>query len=329
MRRRDFLKTICGSTITWPLVAHAQQGERVRRIGVLMSTAADDPDAQASIAAFHQGLQQAGWVVGRNVRIDVYWNGGDIARLPQDAANLVAQKPDVILGGSGPTAPTLQQATRTIPVVFAQALDPVGARIVNSLARPGGNLTGFTQFEFGLSAKWFDLLRELAPQVARVGIVRDQTGPAGIGQWAVIQTFASPTGIEVVPINLTVAAEIERAVSDFAPAPTDGMIVVVGTLAIVQRKLFVALAMRHRLPTVYFNRIFVEAGGLVSYGPNFIDNYRRAASYVDRILKGERPADLPVQTPTKYELVINLKTAKAMGLTIPSSVLTRADEVIE
>jgi putative ABC transport system substrate-binding protein len=329
MRRRDFLKTICGSTIAWPLAAHAQQGERVRRIGVLMSTASDDPDAQANIAAFHQGLQEAGLVVGRNVRIDVHWNGGDIARLHQDPVDLVAQKPDVILGGSGPTAATLQQVTRTIPIVFAQAVDPVGARIVNSLARPGGNLTGFTQFEFGLSAKWFDLLRELAPQVARVGIVRDQTGQAGIGQWAVIQTFASPTGIEVVPINLTVAAEIERAVSAFAPAPTDGMIVVVGTLSIVQRKLIVALAMRHRLPTVYFNRIFVEAGGLASYGPNFIDNYRRAASYVDRILKGERPADLPVQTPTKYELAINLKTAKAMGLTIPSSVLTRADDVIE
>jgi putative ABC transport system substrate-binding protein len=329
MRRRDFLKTICGSTIAWPLAAHAQQGERVRRIGVLMSTASDDPDAQANIAAFHQGLQEAGLVVGRNVRIDVHWSGGDIARLHQDAVDLVAQKPDVILGGSGPTAATLQQVTRTIPIVFAQAVDPVGARIVNSLARPGGNLTGFTQFEFGLSAKWFDLLRELAPQVARVGIVRDQTGQAGIGQWAVIQTFASPTGIEVVPINLTVAAEIERAVSAFAPAPTDGMIVVVGTLSIVQRKLIVALAMRHRLPTVYFNRIFVEAGGLASYGPNFIDNYRRAASYVDRILKGERPADLPVQTPTKYELAINLKTAKAMGLTIPSSVLTRADDVIE
>src|SRR5262245_1463494 len=326
MRRRDFLKTICGSTIAWPLAAHAQQGDRVRRIGVLMGTASGDPDAQASIAAFHQGLQEAGWVVGRNVRIDVHWNGGDIARLPQGAADLVAQKPDVILAGSGPTAPTLQQATRTIPVIFAQALDPVGNRIVNSLARPGGNLTGFTLFEFGLSAKWFDLLRELAPQVARVGIVRDQTGPAGIGQWAVIQTFASPTGIEVVPINLTVAAEIEPAVSAFAPATNDGMIVVVGTLSIVQRKLIVALAMRHRLPTVYFNRIFVEAGGLISYGPNYIDNYRRAASYVDRILKGERPADLPVQT---YELSINLKTAKAMGLTIPSSVLTRADEVIE
>ena len=327
MRRRDLIKIIAGTA--WPLVAHAQQGEHVRRIGVLMSSAADDPYAQASIAAFHQGLQQAGWVVGRNVRIDVHWNGGDIARLPQDAANLVAQKPDVILGGSGPTAPTLQQATRTIPVVFTQALDPVGNRVVNSLARPGGNLTGFTQFEFGLSAKWFELLRELAPRVARVGIVRDHLGPAGIGQWAVIQTVASSTGVEVVPINLTASAEIERAVSAFEPATNDGMIVVVGTLSIVQRKLFVALAMRHGLPTVYFNRIFVEAGGLISYGPDFIDNYRRAAGYVDRILKGERPADLPVQTPTKYELAINLKTAKAMGLTIPSSVLTRADDVID
>jgi len=329
MRRRDFLKTIAGSTIAWPLAAGAQQGERVRRIGVLMSTVADDPDAQASIGAFHQGLQETGWVVGRNVKIDVHWNGGNVARLHQDAVDLVAQKPDLILAGPGPTASTLQQVTRTVPVVFAQAVDPVGARIVNSLARPGGNLTGFTWFEYGLSAKWFELLRELAPQVARVGIVRDQLGTAGIGQWAVIQTFASPTGIEVVPINLTAAAEIEGAVSDFAPGPNDGMIVTVGTLLIVQRKLIVALAARHKLPTVYFNRFFVEAGGLISYGPNFIDNYRRAAGYVDRILKGERPADLPVQLPTKYELVINLKTAKAMDLTIPSSVLTRADEVIE
>jgi putative tryptophan/tyrosine transport system substrate-binding protein len=329
MRRRDLLKIIAGSTIAWPLAARAQQPERMRRIGVLISSAADDPGAQASIKAFHQGLQETGWVVGHNVRIDVQWNGGDVARLHQDAVDLVAQKPDVILAGSGPTAPTLQQVTRTIPVVFAQAVDPVGARIVNSLARPGGNMTGFTLFEYGLSAKWFELLRELAPQVARVGIVRDQLGPAGIGQWAVIQTFASPTGVEVVPINLTVAAEIESAVSAFAPGPNNGMIVAVGTLAIVQRNLIVTLATRHGLPTVYYNRIFVKAGGLISYGPNFIDNYRRAAGYVDRILKGERPADLPVQAPTKYELVINLKTAKAMGLTIPSSVLTRADEVIE
>jgi putative tryptophan/tyrosine transport system substrate-binding protein len=329
MRRRDFLKVIAGS-ITWPLAARAQQGERVRRIGVLISLPADDPIAQASIAAFHQGLQETGWVVGRNVRIDVYWNNGDNgARLHQDAVDLVAQKPDVILAGSGPTTSTLQQVTRTVPVVFAQAIDPVGNRFVESLARPGGNMTGFTQFEYSLSVKWLELLRELVPKVERVGVVRDQLGPAGIGQWAVIQTFASPTGIEVVPINLTEAAEIERDVSAFAPRPNNGLIVTVGSLATVRRKLIVALAAQHALPAVYFNRIFVEAGGLVSYGPNLIDNYRRAASYVDRILKGERPTDLPVQAPTKYELVINLKTAKEMALTIPSSVLTRADEVIE
>jgi putative ABC transport system substrate-binding protein len=330
MRRREFITLLGSAAAAWPLAARAQD-ERVRRIGVLMGVAADDPDAQAGIAAFHQGLQEAGWVVGRNVRIDVHWSSGDVARLRQDAADLVAQKPDVILAGAGPTAPILHQLARAIPVVFTQAVDPVGAGHANSLARPGGNMTGFTLFEYGLSAKWFELLRELAPQVARVGVVREQagTGPASIGQWAVIQTFASPTGLEVVPINLTVAAEIERAVSAFAPGPNSGMIVVVGVNAVVNRTLIVALAARHKLPTVYFNRMFVEAGGLVSYGTNLIHNYRRAAGYVDRILKGEKPGDLPVQAPTKYELVINLRTAKTLGLTVPPSLLATANEVIE
>jgi putative tryptophan/tyrosine transport system substrate-binding protein len=331
MRRRDFITTIAGSAVAWPLAARAQQDDRIRHISVLMSRTADDPDAQANIAAFHQGLQETGWVVGRNVRIDVHWNSGDVARLRQDAADLVAQKPDVILAGSGPTVPALQQVTHTTPVVFTQAVDPVGANFVNSLARPGGNITGFTQFDYGLSAKWFEFLRELVPQVVRVGVVRDQRSdiPATIAQWAVIQTFALPTGVEVVPINLTVATEIERAVSAFTPGPNNGLIVVAGTFAIIGRNLIVALAARHRLPTVYFNRMFVEAGGLVSYAPNLMDNYRRAAGYVDRILKGEKPADLPVQAPTKYELVINLKSAKALGLAVPHAMLTRADEVIE
>jgi putative ABC transport system substrate-binding protein len=330
MRRREFIGLL-GGAAAWPLAARAQQPERVRRIGVLMYTTPDEPESQARVAALAQGLQEAGWAIGRNVRIDTRWSGGDVVRLRKDAAELVALGPDVLVAGVGPTTGTLQQATRTVPIVFAQGLDPVGSGFVRSLARPSGNTTGFNQFEYSLSGKWLELLREVAPQVSRVGVVRDVVGgPAGVGQWAVIQAFASPMGVELSPINLSViGGETERDMADFAGAPSGGLIVVVGTIATIQRDLIVALAARHRLPTVYPYRFFVEAGGLMSYGPNLIDLWRRAAAYVDRILKGEKPADLPVQAPTKYELVINLKTAKALGLELPQTLLARADEVIE
>ena len=331
MRRREFITLLGGAAAAWPVVARAQQGERMRRVGVLMSVNPDDPDALANVAALQLGLQDAGWIIGQNVRFDVRWSSGDVARMRRDALELVALGPDVIVGGVGPTAAILQQATRAVPVVFAQAVDPVGGGFVHSLSRPGGNMTGFIQFEYSLAGKWLQLLKEIVPGVARVGVVRQVVGgPVGIGLWAVIQAFASPMGVELSPINTRgVAGEIETAVSAFAPGPNDGMIVTAGTSAMIERQLIVALAERHRLPTVYFNRLFVETGGLISYGPNLVDGYRRAASYVDRILKGEKPADLPVQAPTKYELAVNLKTAKALGLTIPPTLLARADEVIE
>jgi len=261
--------------------------------------------------------------------MDVRWSSGDLARLRKDAAELVALGSDVLVAGVGPTPQALQQATRTVPIVMAQGVDPVGGGFVRSLARPGGNTTGFTQFEFGLAAKWLELLKEIAPQVVRVGIVRETTGQVGVAQWAVIGAAASPLGVELSPINLHVTGGADREVTEFAGSPNGGLIVVVGTVATIQRELIVASAARHRLPAVYPYRFFVEAGGLMSYGPNLIDGYRRAASYVDRILKGEKPGDLPVQAPTRYQLVINLKTAKALGLDVPPTLLARADEVIE
>ena len=331
MRRRRFIALLGGAAATslmLPLAARAQ--ERVRHVGVLMGVAADDPDAQANITSLRQGLQEAGWQIGRNLQIDVRWSAGDVARLRRNAAELVKLTPDVIVAGFGPTLPILQQATRTVPIVAAQSVDPVGGGFVDSLARPGGNTTDFIQFEYGLAGKWLELLKETAPQVSRVGVVRElEGGPVGIGQWAVIQAFASPMGVELSPINLRDGGETERAVSNFARGPNHGLIVVVNTQATIQRDLIVGLAARHRLPAVYFNRLFVEAGGLMSYGPNLIDNYRRAAGYVDRILKGEKPGDLPVQAPTKYQLIINLKSAKALGLTVPLILQQRADEVIE
>jgi putative ABC transport system substrate-binding protein len=326
--RRKLVALIGGAALTWPLAARAQ--ERLRRVGVLMGVAADDPDAQTNIAALHQGLQDAGWVVGRNLRIDVRWSAGDVPRLRRYAAELVALGPDVIVGGMGPTAPVLQQATCAVPIVVAQSVDPVGGGFVDSLARPGGNLTGFIQFEYGLAGKWLELLKEIAPQVSRVGVVRElEGGPVGIGQWAVMQAFASPMGVELSPINLRHGGETEHALSGFARGTSNGLIVAAGTQAAIHRELIVALAARHRLPAVYFNRFFVEAGGLMSYGSNLTDNYRRAAGYVDRILRGAKPADLPVQAPTRYQLVINLKTARALGLEVPATLLARADEVIE
>ena len=328
LRRREFI-VLLGGAAAWPLTARAQQ-PAMRRIGMLMSVAADDLDAQARLTAFRQVLAQLGWTEGRNLRIDVRWGVGAPARMREDAADLAALGLDVIVAGVGPTAAIFQEATHTVAVVFAQAVDPVGAGFVQSLARPGGNMTGFTQFEYSLSGKWLELLREIAPQVVRVGVVRDLgAGPVGVGQWAVIQAFASPMGLELSPINLQITGQTESAVSAFARDPNGGLIVTVGTTATIQRALIVALAARHRLPAIYYNRSFVEVGGLMSYGPNLTDNYRRAANYVDRILKGAKPADLPVQAPTKYELVINLKTAKTLGLEVPPTLLARADEVIE
>jgi putative tryptophan/tyrosine transport system substrate-binding protein len=329
LRRREFITLLGGAAAAWPLTARAQQpGEPMRRIGVLMATAADEPESQARLAAFLQGLQQLGWTDGRNVQIDYRWSAGDAARLRRDAAELVALAPDVVLAGVGATATTLLEASRTVPIVFAQGIDPVGAGLVESLARPGGNGTGFIQFEYSLSGKWLELLKEVAPQVTRVGILREP-GSAGIGQWAIIQAVANSLDVELKPIGLPGAGEIERAVSAFAGSPNGGLIVVVSGASLSHRELIIRLAARHQLPAVYAYRAFVTGGGLMSYGPDITGQYRRAASYVDRILKGEKPGDLPVQRPTKYELVINLKAAKALGLEVPPTLLARADEVIE
>jgi putative tryptophan/tyrosine transport system substrate-binding protein len=328
VKRRDFI-TLIGGAAAWPLAARAQQPERMRRVGVLMHLAADDPEGQARIAAFTQGLQELRWTIGRNVRIDYRWAAGDAERGRKYAAELVALAPDVILAAGGAVVAPLLQASRTVPIVFAQTPDPVGAGFVASLARPGGNATGFTIFEFGMGGKWLELLKEIAPRVTRAAVLRDAALAAGIGQLGAIQSLAPSFGVELSPIDVRDAGEIERAVTAFARSPNDGLLVTGSALATVHRDLIVALAARHRLPAVYTLRLFVAAGGLISYGPDSIDPYRQAAGYVDRILKGEKPADLPVQAPTKYELVINLKTAKALGLEVPPSLLARADGVIE
>jgi len=329
MIRREFITLLGGAAAAiWPLVARAQQSERMRLVGVLMHATSDEPESQARLVAFAQGLQEAGWSVGRNVRIETRWSTGDVSRLRRDAAELVALTPDVVLAGVGATIPALLETSRTVPIVFAQGLDPVGAGFVESLARPGGNATGFTQFEYSLSGKWIEMLKEVAPGVTRVGVLRE-AGPAGIGQWAIIQAVAQASGVELSPINLRDPSEIERAVTAFARAPSSGLIAVVSASSQFHRELIVSLAARHQLPAVYPYRFFVTGGGLMSYGPDLINQYRRAASYVDRILKGEKPGDLPVQAATKFELAINLKTAKALGLEVPPTVLARADEVIE
>jgi putative ABC transport system substrate-binding protein len=329
MRRREFITLVGGAAAAWPLAARAQQGEPMRRVGALMSTAADDPEGQARIAAFQQGLQQFGWTIGRNVRIDSRWPAGDSERIRRYAAELVALSPDVILATGSAAAGPLLQATRTVPIVFVIVPDPVGAGLVNSLARPGGNATGFIQFEYAISGKWLELLKEIAPRVTRAAVLRDPAITGGIGQFGAIQAVAPSLGVEVSPVNVRDAGEIERAIADFARSPNGGLIITGSALAVVHRHLVITLAAKHQLPAVYFQRTFVADGGLISYGADVVDQYRRAASYVDRILKGEKPADLPVQAPTKYELVINLKSAKALGLEIPSSVLARANEVIE
>jgi len=329
MKRRAFITLICGAAAAWPLAARAQQTDRVRRIGVLMSTAADDAEGQARLRAFVQGLQELGWTDGRNVRFDYRWPAGDAERIRKYAAELVALAPDVILAGGGAVVPSLLQATRTVPIVFTQTPDPVGAGFVNSLAQPGGNVTGFTSFEYGISAKWLELLKEIAPRVTRAAVIRDATIASGTGQWGALQSVAPSFGVELSPVNMLDAGEIERSVAAFARFPNGGVILTGSTLAVVHRNLIVTLAARHKLPAVYYDRHFVTSGGLISYGPNSIDPHRRAAEYVDRILKGEKPADLPVQAPTKYELVINLKAAKALGLNVPDKLLALADEVIE
>ncbi len=329
MRRREFITLLGGAAVGWPLAARAQQGERMRRIGVLMALAADDPEGQARLTAFVQGLQELGWTDGRNVRIDYRWPAGDAERTRRYATELAALAPDVILAGGGSVVPSLLQATRTVPIVFTQTPDPVGAGFVNSLARPGGNATGFLLYEYGISAKWLELLKEIAPRVTRAAVIRDAAIASGTGQWGAIQTAAPSFGVEVSPLNLRDAGEIERDVAAFARSSNAGLIVTASTLAVVHRDLIVTLAARHKLHAVYPSRFFVAAGGLISYGPDSIDPHRRAAGYVDRILKGEKPADLPVQAPTKYELAINLKTARALGLDVPPPLLARADEVIE
>jgi putative tryptophan/tyrosine transport system substrate-binding protein len=329
MRRRNFLAGLASTTAAWPLAARAQQRERMRRIGVLMALGADDPQGQARFIAFVQGLQELGWTDGRNVRIDTRWAAGDADRFRRYAAELIALAPDVVLASGGTGAGALLQATRTIPIVFTQTQDPVGAGYVDSLARPGGNATGFTNMEYGMSGKYLELLKEIAPRIARAAVLRDPTIPQGIGQFSAIQAVAPSLGVELRPIDVHDAPEIARAVETFARSANGGLIVTGSALTALHRDLIITLAASHKLPTVYWERFFVTAGGLISYGPDSIDPHRRAAGYVDRILKGAKPADLPVQAPTKYELVINLKTAKALGLQVPQSLLSSADEVIE
>jgi putative ABC transport system substrate-binding protein len=328
MRRREFIGSL-GGVAAWPLAARAQQPERMRRIGVLMGQAADDPQGKARVAAFLQGLQILGWTDGRNVRIDIRWSPGNPDDMRRNAAELIALAPDVILGSGSPAVGPLLQATRTVPVVFAAVIDPVGAGFVESLARPGGNATGFTNFEYGTSVKWLELLKQIAPSITRVAVIRDPAIAAGIGQLGAIQAVMSSFGVELNPVNVRDATEIESSVAAFARSPNGGLIVTGSGLAFVHRNLLVTLAARHKLPAVYFERFFVTGGGLISYGADLVDQFRQAAGYVDRILKGEKPADLPVQVPTKYELAINLKTAKSLGLTVPPSLLASANDVIE
>jgi putative ABC transport system substrate-binding protein len=329
VKRRDLITLLGGAAIAWPLAARAQQGEPMRRIGVLLPATADDSDYQARVGAFLQGLQELGWTIGRNMRIDTRWAGVKADDVRRHATELAAFAPDVILATGASTVGPLLQATRTVPIVFPAVSDPVGAGFVDSLARPGGNVTGFLAFEYGLSGKWLELLKQIAPHVMRAAVFRDPAIASGIGQFGAIQAVAPSVGIEVSPVNVRDAGEIERAVATFARSSNGGLIVTSSGSAAVHRDLIITQAARHKLPAVYWDRAFVAAGGLISYGPDFIDRFRRAASYVDRILKGEKPADLPVQAPTKYETVLNLKTAKALGLDVPASVLTRADEVIE
>jgi putative ABC transport system substrate-binding protein len=312
----------------WPIVARAQQTERMQRIGVLIGIAEGDPAAQLRYAAFSERLQQLGWIDGRNVRIDARWAGGDLNLVRKYARELVGLAPDVIVSVGAISIGAVLQATSTVPVVFAVVPDPVGAGYVESLSRPAGNATGFAMFEYTLSAKWPELLKQVAPGVNRAAVLRD-TLPSGIGQFAVIQSVAPTVGVEVIPVDLRDASEVERRLQNFAHSTNGGLIVTGSTSAVLHRNLIITLAAQYKLPAIYIERSYVVSGGLISYGPNYIDQYRGAADYVNRILKGEKPADLPVQAPTKYELTINLRTAKALGLDISPTLLARADEVIE
>src|SRR5262245_48915862 len=324
MRRRELITLIGGAAVMCPLAVRAQPSERMRRVGALMSTAADDPESQLRLVAFVQGLQQAGWTVGRNLQLDTRWAAGDPARLRRSAMELAALSPEVIMvdGRGASVVPQLQQAAPNIAIVFAQGVDPVGTGYVTNLRRPGGNVTGFTQFEYTLSGKWLELLRELVPGMTRAAVLRE-TGGAGIGQWAVLQAAAAAPAVELTPINGGQPADVERAIAAFAREPNSGLFMVVSSWATVHRELIIALAARHRLPAIYPYRYFVAGGGLISYGPDLVDQYRRSAGYVDRILKGEKPAELPVQAPTRYELAVNLKTAKTLGLEVPPTLLAR------
>jgi ABC-type uncharacterized transport system substrate-binding protein len=329
MRRREFMTLLGGTVVGWPLAVRAQQGERIQRIGILLPATADDARFETFVGAFLQEMQSLGWSIGRNVRIDTRRATGKAAAIQKHALELVALHPDVILAHGASTVAPLLQATTTVPIVFPVVSDPVGNGFVETLGRPGGNATGFMSFEYSMAGKWLELLKQIAPSVRRVAVLRDAGAPSGNAQFGVIQAMAPSLRVEVTPINMRDAGEIERSLAAFARAPSGGLVVTASGPAFNYRDSIVALAARQKLPAVYYEPVFVAAGGLMSYGPDFVDQYRQAARYVDRILKGEKPADLPVQAPTKYQLVINLKTAKALGLTIPESVLARADEVIE
>jgi putative ABC transport system substrate-binding protein len=330
MKRRTFMTGLAGTAAGWPLLAaRAQQRERPRRIGVLMGLTADDQESQARLAAFSQGLQQAGWTIGQNALVEYRWSGGSAENMRKYAAELTTLGPDIILAHSSAAVAPLKQATRTIPIVFTIVADPVGAGFVDSLARPGGNITGFTNFEYSMGGKWLELLKEIDPRVARVAVLRESAIAAGVGQFGAIRSVAPALGVELRPVDIRDAGEIERDLTAFAQGGNGGLIITGSPAATVYRDLIITLAAKHRLPAIYNSRFYVTSGGLAAYGPNFVDQFRRAASYVDRILRGEKPADLPVQAPTKYDLLINLKTAKALGLDVPATVLARADEVIE
>jgi putative ABC transport system substrate-binding protein len=329
IRRREFIGLLGGAAASWPLAARAQQGERVRRIGVLLPAVADDPEWQARVGAFLQALALLGWTIGRNLRIDIRWATTNAGEIRRHAAELAALAPDVILAGGATPAGPLLQATSIVPIVFTFGIDPVGAGLVDSLARPGGNATGFMSYEFSIGGKWLGLLKEIAPGLTRVAVLRDATQAFAMSLFAATQAVAPSLGVEVIPVNVRDAGEIEQSVETFARSPNGGMIAVGSAAVVRHRELILMLAARLKLPAVYWERFLVAEGGLMSYGPDLVEQFRQAAGYVGRILKGEKPADLPVQAPTKYRLIINLKTAKALGLEVPSTLLARADEVIE
>jgi putative ABC transport system substrate-binding protein len=329
VKRRKFITLLGGAAAAWPLAARAQQAQRMRRIGVLLPFSADDAESQVRMGAFLQTLALSGWSIGRNLRIDIRWAGINADDIRRHAAELAALAPDVIIAHGASTVRPLQQATRSVPIVFPVVGDPVGAGIVGSLARPGGNTTGFMISEYSMGGKWLELLKEIAPDVTRVAVLRDPTNSAAIAQFGVIQAMALPLRVEVSPIDVRDAVEIERAVTAFARSAHGGLIATSSGASALHHALVIALAAKHKLPTVYYERFFVAAGGLISYGPDYVDQYRKAAHYVDRILKGEKPADLPVQAPTKYQTILNLKTAKALGIEVPETLLARADELIE